>query len=1485
MLGDVSTTVTAGLVGTKGVTSYDGNIFGGGRDYMASNHTNGRVGGNVKVKMTGGRLMGTIFGGGRLALTGVDVDGDVSDFMITEDGKQVFDSANHGLVRIDVSSGFIGNPDGETLLNGDGSEHSSDESNGDIFGSGKGDTRYYDDVLYGRVMNTIINVTGNTRVFSSIYGGGEMAGVGWWGANGAFVPRTGTSTVNVKGTTTKVGSDLEYDASYLASVSDNDDDWTYMVDGKLVHACTGNVVGGSQGDVDLYSPHWVSFGRSRQTYVNISETPTIMGNVYGGAEQGIVTENAHVTVTGGTIGTDITGVAASLSPTGHYYFGGVYGGGYGSERYWNQETNDVPTVDANTGDTLKENGVVVTHEETTYFYHDSCVFSATPHTLENMNHYIPATMFAGRVYGKTYVDISGGTIRENVFGGGNMASVGYVERDDNGEELLSDATKRHQGVCNVKITGKAIIGPLDGTGHNACVFGAGKGVNSDPEENFKRYCNVNEAHLFVNLDFESPEPYTEGFGWNSSTDGRIYGSLFGGGGDCHVLGDVSTTFSGGLLGTQGVTNYDGNIFGGGRDYMNTNHTNGRVQGNIGVLVNGGFMMGTIFGGGRMALSGIDVDGHYISEEHGNVSIWVSGKSIIGTNQPVDLLSSDQSCGDIFGAGKGDCDNYEDIWSGRVNNSRITVKDTLIESTTYSPTIHGGVFGGGEMASLGYWDDVIRDDDENIVFHTTSSDFTTPGVTYGNDWGTFYANSGNAFVKITGGATIGTRQELEYTESDNPGNWTIYKGDGKILHTCTGNVYGGSQGDIDVEAPHWVSMGRSYSSQVIIGDGTDNPKIRGCVFGGAEQGIVTGNTMVTINSGTIGTHVTVGSGAGEGNDYIYGDVYAAGYGCDGGDAEWNDVTPNDSTAGSEGLGVGWNPGLLAGRTFGNSRVDVLGGLILGSVYGGGSFASVGDDKPGYTVYGETTVNIGLPDPENEGDAIGSATIEGGVFGANNYKGTPYGNTNVHIYKTAHTSGTSYPDIITKNAIPVVDGNHYPLGLKSLADPDDEISLEDFALLIEVDSASLSLPGRFALKEVYGGGNMASHTPIDDDGSTLVHVHYCEENTICDLYGGGNAADTKNNKIIVDGGRIHRVFGGGNGAGAGNPGADVSGTADTRIYGGFIDYVFGGSNALGDIGTVLLTIEDNIEDNEIECPVFVLNAFGGSNDSPTESDIVTTIGCGARGVNFYGGSNNATIGNEDNPIDVTLNINGGVFTNIYGGSKGTFPNPYDDIPDVEQTVAADIHGNVTVNYYDGTVERIYGGSHQNGNIYGKITVNVYFDHDPNCGDGQSVDYVFGGGEMAIYTPNDHTILSPEVNIYKGLINNEVYGGGRGVNDEYGVFQNAKVTSNPLVRIGPEYLNPKTGKVEYNVAIIGFSTIPSDYPDYNSTTGSATFDAKFPLVNGTRYIGSNGNVFGGGNGSPTDGSTKVYILNNSHVFGGVYGGGNNAEVSGNTDVIIGE
>ena len=228
------------------------------------------------------------------------------------------------------------------------------------------------------------------------------------------------------------------------------------------------------------------------------------------------------------------------------------------------------------------------------------------------------------------------------------------------------------------------------------------------------------------------------------------------------------------------------------------------------------------------------------------------------------------------------------------------------------------------------------------------------------------------------------------------------------------------------------------------------------------------------------------------------------------------------------------------------------------------------------------------------------------------------------------------------------------------------------------AQNALTQGYAINAVFGGGNLASFTPDAlhrTSRSALVHVYHCD-NTIRDLYGGGNAADIGTSTVnadvnlTVDGGRFQRVFGGGNGEVS--P-ANIYGAANTTIEGGLIDELYGGGNSQGNISATNLVV------NEAgSCAMMIGEIFGGGNEVPIIGDVVTTLECGDQTYgSFYGGANLASIfGN------VTVNVFGGTFNNFFAGSRGRLANPSAN-PPIEEKSADILDNPATTDIEEGYV----------------------------------------------------------------------------------------------------------------------------------------------------------------------------------------------------------
>lgn len=447
-------------------------------------------------------------------------------------------------------------------------------------------------------------------------------------------------------------------------------------------------------------------------------------------------------------------------------------------------------------------------------------------------------------------------------------------------------------------------------------------------------------------------------------------------------------------------------------------------------------------------------------------------------------------------------------------------------------------------------------------------------------------------------------------------------------------------------------------------------VRGNVFGGGNMAGVDGNATVTLTTGTVAQGVyggcnTQGTVGGAIEVYVNGGT----------------VGSSSSTANVHGGGYG-----SATATDGNITV-IIGNaqsttpVIWGDVYGGSALGSVNDATTDITkvwlkkgtvmgsIYGGGLGNSTYAASVNGSVqvVVDGGTIKDYVFGANNVNGTPYGSVTVTI------NGTDAP-----------------------------------------------AQGTYALKAVYGGGNLAAYLPTVTTTPATVIVNDCS-NAIKDLFGGGNAASVPATDVTIHGGRFDRIFAGGNGE---TNAADVTGNTSAFIGGGTIGQVFGGSNENGTIGG---TINVVINKEDGGCTMNITELYGGGNKAASSAGNLTIVRTGGNneGIQYvYGGANDADVTGN-----ITLNITGGRIT---GG--------------------------------------LFGGNNTGHTVNGNITVNIEWDSNNGANDSKYLNDVFGGGNNAPYTSSGNY---PAVNIKNGTVSGNVFGGGKG--------SRATVTAKPTVTIG--------------------------------------------------------------------------------------------------------
>jgi len=467
----------------------------------------------------------------------------------------------------------------------------------------------------GRVYGNTYAVISGGQVRHAVYGGGSLASVGTYNLDTLstsplnikhyYINGTGDAHVTIGGTAWigHTGADLEDHATdaravYFLGAGKTaidliEENYRYL--GSICGMVYGSGRGVSSKEDGSIGEEYVEAAFTNNTFVTIDGTAMVCGSVFGGGENGHVKKDTDVRIKGGTIGgipmhnegfkTKAEGFYKGTG-TGHtldhiyediedesgvgpaVYRGNVYGGGRGVDHFGSLTDG----------------------------------FSTT----------------AGRVYGNTNVEVSGGTIYHHVFGGGSIASVGTYDTNANGaptamqqafyyntlKDRVTDANRTEDaqyyntGHTNVTING-GVIGSMGW--NEGSVFGGGRGIAGDRTWQVTHLAYVNTSEVDI------------------QAGAAIMGCVFGGGANGHVLDSTLVNITGGIVGhpleeadtlttIYGYaprTVFRGNVYGGGRGVdplgpHKLSRTAGRVYGNTHVNMTGGWVRHSLFGGGSMA---------------------------------------------------------------------------------------------------------------------------------------------------------------------------------------------------------------------------------------------------------------------------------------------------------------------------------------------------------------------------------------------------------------------------------------------------------------------------------------------------------------------------------------------------------------------------------------------------------------------------------------------------------------------------------------------------------------------------------------------------------------------------------------------------------------------------------------------------------------------------------------------------------------------
>ena len=828
-LGAVTGTATLNINGTTTVVE---SVYGGGEESNVSGNTNVNIcavqnGTGYSPEAGSPVISGNVFGGGKgladsftcsKAMVGIDGDG-VND----PDNGGTSVTIGNGMVKGSVyGGGEVGRVEKNTVVTiglESGQSASAPVIKGNVFGAGAGlNTHGYSALVRG---TSTVTVQGDAKVERSVYGGGEKASVGRYIVgddglpqvlNNSQTPYSGYCYVTIRGNA-EIGTD---DMLMKNTTTGKPDDWghvfgggkgvlpyepfedyadgekqPYHMDGTkhLENGVWDNKTWddnprnypaySSNAELDAdYIKFIKSLALATQTEVTIGGNAFVKGSVYGGSENGFVQKNTHVTITGGQIGNGegvnrryTTGEwnSESLKECAHWPFVSPYAP---YDMYANESGYDA------------KGGAVYATDGHTYYGN---VFGGGSGVIP----YAPGKWFewAGAVYGNTQVDITGGHILTSVYGGNEQTDVGTYTKSGN------TITNVENGKCTINMVGGTVGVPrteaeMKAHAVTCYIFGAGKG---DPRTMFNTWTNVRETEV------------------NISGTARIYGSTFGGGEDGHVIEDVETNIGGTvtigensyphtgvIIGTTGTSGADGNIFGGGRGFSATALTAGVVCGDVTVNIEGGKMLGSVFGGGRLASVGTylvpandplygtlipdkkNIDGTDNNDAtHGHIIVNISGGTI-GATDDDGLVYSTSSIGEVFGGSKGSATSP--LPFGLTRNTTVTISEA--DADTNPTVINNSVYGGGEAGN------VVEDVSVSIEGGTIKCDVYGGGALA-------HTNTGNWDAKATQG---------DWSAQKDPGNWTDAQKTSSLYTTVVSlkggkvrDVYGGALGDAETPA--------------------------------------------------------------------------------------------------------------------------------------------------------------------------------------------------------------------------------------------------------------------------------------------------------------------------------------------------------------------------------------------------------------------------------------------------------------------------------------------------------------------------------------------------------------------------------------------------------------------------------------------------------------------------------------------------------------
>lgn len=894
----------------------------------------------------------------------------------------------------------------------------------------------------------------------------------------------------------------------------------------------------------------------------------------------------------------------------------------------------------------------------------------------------------------SYVVINGGTILNNVYGGGNYGAT---------------ASSKSSGTYEAKVK------VLSGTITNS-VYGGGNNNGA----------GTTSATVNTTIDV---------------LGGTIKGSVYGG------SKTKGTIYGGSTVNIAGGT-IEKDVYGGGEGgYTNNNNPGTYVRGNVEVTVSNGTISGSVYGGSaygtvnainqttntssynttvhvtggvvqNSVFGGAKGDDDYTPKVVGNITVTIDGGSIGKVFGGFDA-SGKPSHGDVVYLNGGTIGNA----FGGGNNANQDSTDIRLQGSTITGNLYGGsnllgtVTQSNVTVTSGSVTEIYGGNNMDGMTVTTNVNVTGATIT-----GDIYGG-GNEATSTTSNVTISgyTRATQDvYGGGKNAGVTTTNV---DITNSTVGSVYGGSNIDGEVTTSNveltsttatavyggnnqggtttttYVDATSSTITNVFGGgdnasSGTSNVTIHSGTItnlygGGNEAGLTTAN--VTVEKGTITnvfggsnktgdidtTNIQIGNTSSTMNDIYITNLY-------GGNNEGGTTTSTNIDADIGNIDIIYGGGNKA--PVGSTNV-VINDVHAIDIYGGGNAAGVN---------GDTTLDIN------------STTATGNVFGGGN-EGVVTGSTTVTITDTtiqgnAYAGGNGSTAVVQQNSTITIDGAS------------------------EIGTATSTAPSAGC---VFGSGNAAS-TGIEGVDTSKATVNIVGAKIHGNVYGGAKMAgvygttDTnigtsavsttglKEDDIIISG----TVFGGSesNESGSGTYDwnfisvtngitVDIDGTGYENNSHEFVinGSIFGSGNASSSSGTSEINIKNLGTRNKPNKSVSIQRA----NNLVIDHSVIELSGATDRTNEF------SDIEYSFNMIDklvfkndsvLLLQHNANMLKELYSGvdSGGSLTPAVVDIDDDNQTVTKNVDN------------RIYMIPGQNLNItvnqgataYGKVTGMTFF-----------------------------------------------------------------------------------------------------------------------------------------------------------------------------------